>query len=417
MRVLWFEISEPCRYNPQKLPVGGWQDALQDVVIKHNDVKLAIAFEHHGYGEKKEIDGVKYYPINTTYNFLERQRNKAGWEIVIEKTLDKALAIVNNFKPDVIHVFGSEWCFGLLAERTDVPVVIHMQGSIPPYNNALMPPLYSVLDLIIGMGWNLHMQFNAWLGRKKDRSRLAMEERILRAVKYYMGRTEWDKNIVRLYHPDCIYFYCSEALRQSFLQTALTWRPPRNKRFKIVTTGISTFWKGVETILRTAHILKERGFEFEWVCAGKMNGLNKKIVEFKEKMRYEDNNVRIAGFLNANELHDLLMSADLYVHTAYIDNSPNAVCEAQYLGMPIIATYVGGIPSLIENGKEGILVPANDPFTLAGKIIELSNDEQACVDIGKASRKRAMDRHNPENIYNDLLNCYKSIIKEEKNNI
>lgn len=412
MRVLWFEITVPSRYKSGKSPVAGWQDALQDIVTRYDDIKLAIAFEHNGYGEVREIDGVKYYPINTTYNLWERQRNKVGWEIVIEKTLDKALAIANDYKPDVIHVFGSEWCFGLLAERTDVPVVIHMQGSIPPYNNALMPPLYSVWDLIIGMGWNPHTQFNAWLGRKKDMSRLKMEERILKAVSHYMGRTEWDKNIVRLYHPDCKYYYCSEALRESFLQTASPWQPPRNKKFRIVTTGISSFWKGIDTILRAAHMLKERGFDFEWVCAGQMRILDKKIVERKERMRYEDNNVRIAGYLNSSQLHDLLMSADLYVHTAYIDNSPNAVCEAQYLGMPIIATYVGGIPSLIENGKEGILIPANDPFTLAGKIMKLSHDEQACVAMGEASRKRAMERHNPDNIYNDLLKCYRSMLEE-----
>lgn len=412
MKVLWFEISEPSRYNPQKSPVAGWQDALQEVVMKHDDVELAIAFENHGHGENKLLDRVKYYPINTTYNLWERQRNKAGWEIVIEKTLGKAMEIVDDYKPDVIHVFGSEWCFGLLAEHTSVPVVIHMQGSIPPYNNALMPPMYSVWDLIMGMGLHPHTQFNAWLGRKKDKSRLKMEERILKAVNHYMGRTAWDKNIVRLYHPDCKYYYCSEALRESFLQTASPWQPPRNKKFRIVTTGISSFWKGIDTILRTAHMLKERGFDFEWVCAGQMRILDKKIVERKERMRYEDNNVRIAGYLNSSQLHDLLMSSDLYVHTAYIDNSPNAICEAQYLGMPIIATYAGGIPSLIENGKEGILIPANDPFTLAGKIMELSKDELTCIAMGQASRKRAMERHNPNNIYNDLLKCYRSMLEE-----
>lgn len=71
--------------------------------------------------------------------------------------------------------------------------------------------------------------------------------------------------------------------------------------------------------------------------------------------------------MNSDKLVELLLESDLYVHTAYIDNSPNAICEAQYLGMPIIATYVGGVPSLIEQGKDGVLIPANDPFMLAEK--------------------------------------------------
>lgn len=411
MRILWFEITEPGRYVSDKAPVGGWQDSLQNIIMTYKDVELAIAFEHVGHGENREIDGVKYYPINTTYSFIDKQKNKCNWTVSTDKILDKAMVVVNDFKPDVIQVFGSEWCFGLLAERTNVPIVIHMQGSILAYNNALMPPLYSVWDLIMGMGWNPTSQLNAWLGRKKDKARQEMEERILRSVKYYMGRTAWDKNIVHLYNPGCHYFYCSEALRKSFIETAEFWRPPKNRKFKIVTTGISSFWKGIDTILRTAYLLKERGFDFEWICAGKMDPLHKKIVEHKEHLKYEENNVKITGFLKQDQLHQLLLSADLYVHTAYIDNSPNAVCEAQYLGLPIIATYVGGIPSLIENGKEGILIPANDPFTLAGKILELSYDVSISVSMGQASHERAVIRHNPDTIYQDLLNCYNEIIK------
>lgn len=417
MKVLWFEITVPAAYNAAKNPTAGWQDALQALIKGNKEIELGIAFENHGNGEKRVIDGVSYFPINTTYNFWDRQRAKVGWQVTIDKTLDPAEKIVNEFKPDVIHVFGSEWCFGLLATRVKVPLVIHMQGSIPPYNNALLPPLYSVHDLIVGMGWNPKTQFNAWLGRKKDKSRQDMEEKILRCVNNYMGRTDWDKAITQLYNPNCKYFYCSEALRQDFLNTATTWAPPRNKKFRIVTTGISSFWKGIDTILRTAHKLTERGFDFEWILAGNMNPLHKRIIEKKEGIRYADNNVKIAGFINSTQLHELLMTADLYVHTAYIDNSPNAICEAQYLGLPIVATYVGGIPSLIENGKEGILVPANDPFTLTYDIMQLAKDENRCVEMGQASMKRARERHNPENIVRDLLYCYESIITDYNNKV
>lgn len=417
MKVLWFEISIPSRYEQNLNPTMGWQDALQDLIMYNYDIELGIAFENVGFSEDKYIDGVKYFPINTTYNWWERQCQKAGWNTTIEKTISKAVEIIEKFRPDIIHVFGSEWCFGLIAEYTEIPVVIHMQGSIPSYNNALLPPLYSIHDIVVGIGLNPKRQFNAWLGRKKDKSRQAMEERILRKVKYYMGRTNWDKNITQFYNPNSSYYYCSEALRKEFLQTAIPWTPPQNKKFRIVTTGVSSFWKGIDTILRTAHKLKEYGLEFEWILAGKINSQIKSVVERKEKMKYKDNDITIAGFLNPSQLKDLLMSANLYVHTAYIDNSPNAICEAQYLGMPIVATYVGGIPSLIDNNKEGILIPANDPFTLAGKIIELSKNEDLCMAMGKASMDRARERHNPDNIVKDLMFCYKSIVKDINNKV
>lgn len=117
---------------------------------------------------------------------------KADWGIIEEKTINKALAIIDEFKPDIIHVFGTEWSFGLYG--TYFNTRIHMLGSIGPYNNALMPPMYSVLDLVIGMGLSPKLQLNAWLNRKNDKSRKRMEERVYTAVKYYMGRTEWDES-------------------------------------------------------------------------------------------------------------------------------------------------------------------------------------------------------------------------------
>lgn len=53
------------------------------------------------------------------------------------------LKVIEDFKPDIIHVFGSEWGFGLVEKYVDIPVVIHMQGSLPPYVNASYPPGYN----------------------------------------------------------------------------------------------------------------------------------------------------------------------------------------------------------------------------------------------------------------------------------
>lgn len=86
-----------------------------------------------------------------------------------------------------------------------------------------------------------------------------------------------------------------------------------------------------------------------------------------EKLKFADNSIEFLGILSEDELKNTLLSSDIYVHTAYIDNSPNALCEAMILGLPCIASYVGGISSLMKNGESGILVPVNEPYYLAGK--------------------------------------------------
>lgn len=109
-----------------------------------------------------------------------------------------------------------------------------------------------------------------------------------------------------------------------------------------------------------------------------------------------------------------MCQSTMYVHTAYIENSPNSICEAQMIGMPIISTMVGGIATLVRNGVEGDLLPANDPWQLANAIVELAKDIDRMKSYSEHSRKHALDRHNPNNILQQLLGCYKDLLQESK---
>jgi glycosyltransferase involved in cell wall biosynthesis len=414
MRVLWFEVTVPKNYSSHNFHGAGWQDALEYIVKQNKDIELGIAFESNSINNtKKLIDGVEYFPLNTSYNFIEKLKNKFTWEVSRNKIIEISLKVIEEFKPDIIHVFGSEWCFGQVAEYTSVPVIIHMQGSIPPYINAFYPPGYNEWTEWIYSFINFKLQslIKLPLSWKKRKAWVLQEEKTLKLVKNYMGRTDWDKNIVLLYNQEASYFCCNEALRPAFIQLNRVWQIPTNNKLILATVGCSSFWKGLDTIVRTAKLLKERNIDFEWRLVGKIN--HKELIEWKEKTQMKDVNIHLMGMLDVNELIELLINTDIYVHTAYIDNSPNSICEAQYIGLPIIATYVGGIPSLIENGKEGLLVPANAPYTLATEIMKLANDKQRLFLYSENSKKRARERHNPEEILKSVLKIY-SILLQEK---
>ena len=71
---------------------------------------------------------------------------------------------------------------------------------------------------------------------------------------------------------------------------------------------------------------------------------------------------------------------------------------------------VGGISTLIRDKEEGELLPANDPWQIANAIIELSNDSERMKMYSLNSRQHALERHNPANIKNQLLNCYNELL-------
>ena len=227
-----------------------------------------------------------------------------------------------------------------------------------------------------------------------------------------MGRTEWDKSLVDLFNPNAKYFHCEEALRDSFIESAKRWKYTDEKK-KIIISMISRPWyKGCDLILKTASLLKRfTDIDFEWQVYGNPE---MKFYESVYGIKAEDVNVRTMGTASKEELVDALCSSSCYVHTSYIDNSPNSICEAQIMGVPVLATNVGGTSSIVDNGVDGILFPANAPYTAASLIKRVTADKKLSNSLSSNAIIRATDRHNPTKIGNRLIEIYKTIINESK---
>lgn len=411
MRVLWFSVTASCYSSKQSTSHngGGWIASLEKIIKAHDDIELGIAFEFASSSFKETIDDVVYYPINTnsSYYNLKRKFSIAHEEHLI---LPKCLKIIEDFKPDIIQCFGTEWCFGLIAKQTTIPVVIHMQGSMPSYFNALYPPRYSKWTAIAYdlAKFKLKRLAHDIFEDSKTRQRTNREFRVFNANKYFLGRTEWDKNIVELLSPNSNYFVCNEALRDSFYYSTEKWKPKKRETITLCTTGNGSLWKGLDVVLKTASLLTGKGLKFQWKIIGGINNIH--YIEWMEKLSFKDSNVILTGVLNESELKQELLDADIYIHPAYIDNSPNALCEAMILGLPCIASYVGGIPSMINNHTSGLLVPLNEPYVLANEIIKLISDTERQARYSEAAIQQAQQRHSTKNIAAELLEAYNAIL-------
>lgn len=404
MRVLWFSVT-PSLFNPvsNSFNGGGWVASLEQIVRNISGISLGVAFMFNAPEFKYKKDDVEYYPINSPQpNFLNRFKGKET------DFTQKYLKIIEDFKPDLIQIYGSENDFGKICSLTNIPVVIHMQGSMPPYHNALFPPGMNTKDFYTVPGLSSRYRLFGVRSEKTFRERAAMEEKTLQSCKYFMGRTEWDKNIVMLHNPQAKYFHCEEALRDSFLTTEKRWVWDPNGKLRIISVISTPWYKGVDLILKTARLLKRfSGIDFEWIVYGVRDI---RFFENKYGIKANEVNVNIKGVASKEELVETLCSSTCYVHSSYIDNSPNSLCEAQYLGVPVLATFVGGIPSLVTNGEDGILYPANDPYTLAINIEKISKDKDFCEKLSKNARKKAQQRHDPHTIGNRLIDVYNAIL-------
>lgn len=416
MRVLWFSVT-PSRYfsSSNGFNGGGWISSLEKLIVENLDLDLGIAFECDSSTSFKERrNKVTYYPMDVWNTKLKRFQKKKSILYEEKYVIPECLKIIEDFKPDIIQVFGTEWCFGLIGKYTPIPVVIHMQGCIPPCHNARFPVGFNEYDFIFGKSLSLISRIQLYKANWAFEKRSRRDIDILHACRYYLGRTVWDKAIVNLYNSKAIYYYCSEVLRETFYSNNLRWQYSGESCVEIVSTLSSPWYKGVDVVLKTAKLLKENSsIQFKW----KIFGINDiRFYEKKLGISAKDVNVYAMGVVSADQLIKELIHCSFYVHPSYIDNSPNSVCEAQILGVPIIATNVGGLSSLIKHEHNGFLVPANDPFMIAEYIVEYHKDTFRLNQLSKNAAKSAQCRHNKENILKDLLFAYNDILEHEKRN-
>ncbi len=100
--------------------------------------------------------------------------------------------------------------------------------------------------------------------------------------------------------------------------------------------------------------------------------------------------VLLAGHAPSAEVSRRLQASDVLVHAAVTEGIPNAIVEAMACELPVVATHAGGIPEVIRDGVEGLLVPPRDPERMAGALLALSRDPAKRARMGMAGRARVL---------------------------
>lgn len=419
MRVLWLSPT-PGLLNESEGTGGyggsGWVGALQHLFLSApKDNTLGIVFPHDTESRHVVKHDVHYYPIlKKRKSGLQKFWHYYGGykHIDYDEYVSGVHEAINDFHPDVIHLFGLENPFATILGHSNIPVVVHLQGLLGPYDNAFFPIDINSSSFVWPPSVREWVWRNGYQFAKKELHVQALREaKLIKQTHYFMGRTQFDYQYSQLMSPCSIYYKVNEALRTSFYQYAGEWKYV-DRKFVISSTISETVYKGLDLILKTANLLKqETNISFEWQVVGISESSN--FVKFFEhflSIRSKDVNVHYVGVLSAVELVKQNLSSSVYVHPSYIDNSPNSVCEAQMLGMPVIATNVGGVSSLIEHQKDGLLVPANAPYELAYWIKNLHDDSSLAISLGHRASETAAVRHNKEAIVSDLFAAYHSII-------
>lgn len=418
MRVLWIVntiFPAPSEKLGISRPVlGGWMYGLAEQVAKQAGIKLAIVTTHLSNDfSKMQISGIDY--------FLIPSKDKTRYDANLESFWVK---ICEDFMPDIVHIHGTEFAHGLSCMRKlpNLRYVVSIQGLVGVCSRYYFAGI-SWREILANITFrDLIKRDTIFQAKKKFANRGNLENEYLINSKHTIGRTKWDFAHVKTINCNINYHFCNESLRDGFY-TAKKWTLENCEPYTIFLSQAGYPIKGLHKVLEAVSLLTNDYPELKIRIGGgniisnatifdriKRTGYGKYIGKLIKKNNL-DKNVLFLGSLSEEQMILEYQKSNVFICPSSIENSPNSLGEAQLIGVPVIASYSGGTPDMIETGKTGLLYRFEETEMLAQNIRKIFNDSKFISQISENSIISASLRHdrgiNLEktiSIYNKIAN-------------
>ena len=426
MRILWIthDVFEGFFPYVKGKPTKGrsWIAPLFYSIYKQASVKMAsVTPVIDGEEQKHEADNVTYYTIPIG--------KKDNSKIMSKELVNRYLYVINDFKPDIIHIHGTEINFGLLRKYVDarIPIVCSIQGIIPPCFEYLK---YSVANIDLENCKSIKNRVgrggvNNALRRWKKYS--LIEKEIYKLNQYFIGRTMWDRSYLAAFNPDASYYQGEELLRTPFYKT--TWDIRSCERHRIFISSSAYALKGFHILLKAVGILKQKYPNIKIVAPmSSMKQDASKFIDFLISEDYDNylkkeirklglqDNVVLQKELGAKEMANEFKKAHVFVLPSFLENSPNSLGEAMMIGTPSVVAPVGGVLSIVKDDRSALFFPSGDYVVMAYQIDRLFSDDKLAQRISKNGKNVAQKRHHVIETTKQYMNIYTDIVNRHNEN-
>lgn len=410
MRILWFSNVPLPEYsklmNEEESPYGGWLiNASYDLTL-HDNVELIIAFPSKSAIVNK-VDGKKII----YYSFPEKKIS-----------INHLGELVDQIKPDLIHLFGSELPHSIsvvkVSNNKQIPIVLSIQGLVSMYSQHMYIGL-PINAIYFSTIRNIIKRDNIYRHKKLLESRGKSEIELLKNISNVIGRTSWDKASVLEINRKINYYHCNETLREGFYTEK--WDITKMKRNSIFVSQGHYPIKGLHFLLKALPSVLNHFPETKVYISGK-NIINNNTIRKKleityygkyinrliKKLNLEDV-VHFTGPLKEDKMIEMYMKSHIYVLPSVIENSPNSLGEAMILGTPCISSYCGGVPDMLTHGKDGFIYQTDAHYMLSYYIKRIFSDDELAMFLSKNSKIHANKTHDVKENTETLLDIYDKI--------
>jgi glycosyltransferase involved in cell wall biosynthesis len=161
-------------------------------------------------------------------------------------------------------------------------------------------------------------------------------------------------------------------------------------------------YKGHMVLLDAARLVLAQEADVAFLIVGYLTGDSSYPRQLNEKSRALGIEARVRFVSYPGNIADVWRAIDIHAHASLLDSLPNAILESMCLGKPAVVTNVGGISTMVENEKTGLVIPAGDPQSLADALLRLLRDPSFANRLGEAARHRYVEKFRPENMTSQL---------------
>lgn len=420
MKILWYvNIVMPAAAHALGkggVNVGGWltgaMEALRDTGIELSVLTVS------GLVQKS----MQFCIDDVTYLLIPSKNFASEFEkIILQEDID------------LVHIFGTEYEYNTkmihLCVDKKFPHVVSLQGIMyqyAKYYDAGLPEKFRKVNLLRKWMRKLYYADSIALEKVRFDEQGVREIIALQQAQAVIGRTDWDKKSALAVNPELKYYHVNENLRDVFYEGE-GWLLENCRRHTLFISQSAYPIKGFHMLLEAMPELIRRYPDLQVVVGGqKPYTLNNALLDLgvdyffeyqsyiKQLIRKYDLRDRIhyTGSLNAEEMKKQFLMCNVFLSCSSIENSPNSVGEAMMLGVPVVASNVGGTETMLVDGEDGILYDFYDRQAMVDAISALFDQDDLAIKVSASARHHAFLTHDREKNTQDLLMVYRSI-KEE----
>ena len=382
---------------------------------KNNKITLAICFPNGVSLEKEEIDGITYYSFEEDLGHPEKY--DGGVE-------NRFHVILDDFKPDIVHIFGTEFPHTLAMLRAfgnPSRALLGIQGLCGVIADEYMADI--PLEVQNSATFRDRIKEDTLLQQvEKYKIRAEHERESILLTGNITGRTEFDRTETNKINPDANYYAMNETMRPCFYEGK--WEEKSAIPHSIFLSQGDYPLKGFHFVLKAMpKILEKYPDAHLYVAGNNIIGKGKsKYPYFVRASAYGKyikrlisgnklkKKVTMVGMLDDEQMKERFLKSALFVCPSIVENSPNSVGEAMLLGVPMVVAEVGGIPSLVQKGKDGLMFDKANSDMLAEQILQMWDEPVIAAVYGDNARKHARVTHDADANYSRLLEIYSDIV-------